>query len=90
MSQISNRQEFLERAAQAYRISQQERGLKDGSLVRLPGSDACLPREEAQAFESDLNAQGLAILQAGEDKSNSVPIYLPDARNYVLVRPLTP
>jgi hypothetical protein len=54
----------------------------------LPGTDACLPRAEAEEFERDLNKHGLAIVKPGDDQTGAAAVYLPDARNYVLVRTL--
>lgn len=77
------RSEFLKEAALRYRVSSEERDLRDGKIVRVGDSDFTMTPEDLESFKKDLASKGLEIAPICNSDSR---MYMPDGKTEIGLR----
>jgi hypothetical protein len=74
-----NPSESFERACRDYQVQQQYKGLRDGSLVMIEGTDTIVTRDEFRELVTDLSDQGFRLVSSPAIR-NATALYLDDKR----------
>ena len=59
-----------------------EQAIRDGGLVRVPGTDAVMPSGEYDAFVQELQMDGLAIADGTKKKQVVAEVFVPGSTTH--------